>query len=63
MPTVEVHQTQLFYTRKGTGVPCLVKHGGLGLDHTYVHGLDIASDVLHLVCYDYPMMDALGGQY
>src|SRR5256714_14698484 len=53
MPTVEVHQTQLFYTRRGTGVPCLVMHGGLGLDHTYLRGLDIASDVLHLVYYDH----------
>src|SRR6266568_4919330 len=53
MPTVEVHQTQLFYTRRGTGVPCLVMHGGLGLDHTYLRGLDIASDILHLVYYDH----------
>lgn len=53
MPTVEVHQTQLFYARKGTGVPCLVMHGGLGLDHTYLRGLDIVSDVLQLVYYDH----------
>ena len=53
MPTVEVHQTQLFYTRRGTGVPCLVMHGGLGLDHTYLRGLDSFSDVLHLVYYDH----------
>ncbi len=53
MPTVEVHQTQLFYIRRGTGVPCLVMHGGLGLDHTYLRGLDIVSDVFHLVYYDH----------
>jgi len=53
MPTVEIHQTQLFYTSKGTGEPCLVMHGGLGLDHTYLRGLDIFSDVLHLVYYDH----------
>lgn len=53
MPTVEVHQTQLFYTSKGTGVPCLVMHGGLGLDHTYLQGLDSFSNVLHLVYYDH----------
>jgi proline iminopeptidase len=53
MPLVEVHQTQLFYIRSGTGVPCLVMHGGLGLDHTYLRGLDIVSDVLHLVYYDH----------
>ena len=53
MPTVDVHQTHLFYIRSGTGVPCLVMHGGLGLDHTYLRGLDIVSDVLHLVYYDH----------
>jgi proline iminopeptidase len=53
MPTVDVHQTHLFYTESGTGVPCLVMHGGLGLDHTYLRGLDIVSDVLHLVYYDH----------
>ena len=53
MPTVEVHQTQLFYTRRGTGVPCLMMHGGLGLDHTYLRGLDIVDDVLDLVYYDH----------
>lgn len=53
MPTVEIHQTHLFYTRRGIGVPCLVMHGGLGLDHTYLTGLDIISDVLHLVYYDH----------
>ncbi len=53
MPTVDVHQTQLFYTRSGTGVPCLVMHGGLGLDHRYLRGLDIVNDVLHLVYYDH----------
>src|SRR6266568_8150757 len=53
MPTVEVHDTHLFYTRSGTGLPCLVMHGGLGLDHTYLRGLDSLSDVLHLVYYDH----------
>ena len=53
MPTVEIHQTQLYYTSRGTGVPCLVMHGGLGLDHTYLRGLDVFSDVLHLVYYDH----------
>jgi proline iminopeptidase len=53
MPTVEVHQTQLFYTRRGIGVPCLVMHGGLGFDHTYLRGLDIVEDVLDLVYYDH----------
>src|SRR5947199_256762 len=41
MPTVEVQKTHIFYTSSGTGVPCLVMHGGLGLDHTYLRGLDM----------------------
>lgn len=49
MPTVEIQKTHIFYTSSGTGVPCLVMHGGLGLDHTYLRGLDMLSDVLHLV--------------
>src|SRR5712691_6144642 len=53
MPTVEVHDTHIFYTTSGTGLPCLVMHGGLGLDHTYLRGLDNFSDVLHLVYYDH----------
>jgi proline iminopeptidase len=53
MPTVEVHETQLFYTMSGTGLPCLVMHGGLCFDHTYLRGLDIVSDVLRLVYYDH----------
>jgi proline iminopeptidase len=53
MPTVEVQNTQIFYTTSGTGLPCLVMHGGLGLDHTYLGGLDSLSDVLHLIYYDH----------
>src|SRR2546421_11442045 len=53
MPTVEVQKTHIFYTSSGTGVPCLVMHGGLGLDHTYLRGLDMLSDVLRLVYYDH----------
>lgn len=53
MPTIEINQTQLFYTSQGTGVPCLVMHGGLGLDQTYLRGFDSFSDVLHLVYYDH----------
>jgi proline iminopeptidase len=53
MPTVEIQKTNIFYTSSGTGVPCLVMHGGLGLDHTYLRGLDMLSDVLHLVYYDH----------
>ena len=53
MPTVEIHDTHIFYTSSGTGLPCLVMHGGLGLDHTYLRGLDNLGDVLRLIYYDH----------
>jgi len=34
MPLAPVDGTELFYLEVGTGVPCLVMHGGLGVDHT-----------------------------
>lgn len=53
MPTVEINQTQLFYTRTGTGVPCLAMHGGLGIDHSYLQGLNQLSDVFDFIYYDH----------
>lgn len=54
MPTAHVNGTELFYREVGDGVPCLVMHGGLGLDHTYLHpALDPLGDVLRLVYYDH----------
>ena len=53
MPTVDINQTSLYYNRIGTGTPCLVMHGGLGLDHSYLRGLDVFSDSLDLVYYDH----------
>lgn len=54
MPTAEVNGTELFYREVGDGVPCLVMHGGLGVDHTYLHpALDPLGDVLRLVYYDH----------
>lgn len=54
MPVAYVNDTYLFYHKVGTGLPCLVMHGGLGLDHTYMHPwLDPLGDVLHLVYYDH----------
>ncbi len=37
MPVAAVHDAELFYVTAGKGRPCLVLHGGLGLDHTYRH--------------------------
>ena len=53
MPSVEIHGTPIFYREHGRGLPCLVMHGGLGLDHTYLSALDALDDMLHLVYYDH----------
>ena len=54
MPVEKINQFDLFYTEHGNGLPCLVMHGGLGMDHTYLHPwLDPLGDVLHLVYYDH----------
>jgi proline iminopeptidase len=44
----------LFYQEVGVGRPCLVMHGGLGVDHTcFRPWLDRLGDVLRLVYYDH----------
>ena len=54
MPVAHVNQTELFHVEVGTGIPCLVMHGGLGLDHTHLHPwLDSLADLLKLVYYDH----------
>lgn len=54
MATALVNGSELFYLTVGDGLPCLVMHGGLGFDHTYLHPwLDPLGDVLHLVYYDH----------
>ena len=54
MPTANVNGTDLYYVSVGSGVPCLVLHGGLGVDHTVLHPwLDPLSHVLHLIYYDH----------
>lgn len=34
MPELAINGTTIWYERHGTGPPCLVLHGGLGVDHT-----------------------------
>jgi len=54
MPTVEVNGTTLFHEVVGpTGPPCLVLHGGLGLDHTAYRALDPLTARLQLVYFDH----------
>jgi proline iminopeptidase len=54
MPTVNINETDLYYLSVGQGIPSLLLHGGLGLDHTYFHPwLNPLAEVLHLIYYDH----------
>lgn len=49
-----INGTDLYYVRHGSGVPILVMHGGLGLDHTYFRPwLDELGDRAELIYYDH----------
>jgi proline iminopeptidase len=49
-----INDTEIFYVTIGQGFPCLVMHGGLGFDHTYLHPwLDPLGDTLQLIYYDH----------
>lgn len=53
MAFARVEGVDLFYDEVGAGLPCLVMHGGLGVDHTYLRPwLDALGDVLGLVYWE-----------
>lgn len=54
MPAAALNGTALHHEVLGDGPPCLVLHGGLGVDHTYLRpGLDRLGAELRLVYYDH----------
>jgi len=54
MPIAHLNGTKLFYQEVGTGIPCLVMHGGLGGDNGCLHPwLDPLGNDLHLIYYDH----------
>jgi proline iminopeptidase len=54
VPVIRLNATEVFYSEVGEGIPCLVMHGGLGFDHTYMHPwLDPLGDLMRLVYYDH----------
>lgn len=53
MPQLSVSDTFLDYDLTGQGPPCLVMHGGLGLDRHYMRGHDVLADRLTLAYYDH----------
>ena len=54
MTITKVNDTELYYDEFGSGTPFLVMHGGLGIDHTYLHPtLDPLGDIFKLIFYDH----------
>ena len=54
MPELAVNGTTIWYERDGVGTPCLVLHGGLGVDHTfYRRTLQPLTESLDLVFLDH----------
>ena len=54
MTITEINDTELFYTRIGSGTPFLVMHGGLGFDHSYFRPeLDLLGESIELIYYDH----------
>jgi proline iminopeptidase len=54
MPALPINDTTIWYERDGTGPPCLVLHGGLGVDHTlYRRSLQPLAERLELIFVDH----------
>jgi proline iminopeptidase len=54
MPKIKINDTELYYTEHGTGIPFLVMHGGLGVDHSYFRPtFDPLGDIFKLIYYDH----------
>lgn len=54
MPELAVNETTIWYERDGVGAPCLVLHGGLGVDHTmYRRTIQPLAERLDLIFIDH----------
>lgn len=53
MPLIDINREPFYTVESGAGAEALVMHGGPGLDHSYMRGLDALDDLLRLVYYDH----------
>jgi proline iminopeptidase len=54
VPLADLNDTTIFYDAVGSGPPCLVLHGGLGVDHTlYRNTLGRLAGSYELILYDH----------
>ncbi|MHB8576037.1 MAG: alpha/beta fold hydrolase [Dehalococcoidia bacterium] len=54
MPLALINGSEICFEQTGVGPPCLIMHGGLGMDLTYLHpALDPLGDTLQLTYYDH----------
>ena len=52
--TANINGAEIYYTTVGEGVPVMVMHGGLGLDHTYLRPyFDALEDRAQVIYYDH----------
>jgi len=50
----QINGAEIYYTTVGTGVPVMIMHGGLGLDHTYLRPyFDALEDRAQVIYYDH----------
>lgn len=54
MPKVKINGIELYYFTRGTGIPIMFMHGGLGADHSYFPPFfDHLADEYQLIYYDH----------
>jgi proline iminopeptidase len=53
VPVAKIDSTSLYFEAVGTGAPCLIAHGGPGLNHGPYRSLDALATVRQLVYWDH----------
>jgi proline iminopeptidase len=54
MVLIKIKETELYFQKYGSGIPFVIMHGGLGLDHSYFRpSIDPLGDFMELILYDH----------